>query len=511
MNGQRKHTETAKLKVKKLSKQLVAILVVLMLLITAMPSGLLGMLVSAWEWAPTLKVYGRENGYVGSYRYQKYPNSAGDPYYAYYNASTGTYSTYLNRNVLQYVSSGIGGVRLRGNGTTIELIGHYGMALTRSDAVNNVNIKEVYCIESGISFDGYASADVDKGTTYDIKNPGDSWYWNALPAGVREGILRALLYGYSEGKTGMPNLGGTPSVDMKAATQVLIWEIQQQIHLTSTGGGLDAMSWDPDYRRDFEYGGARLYGGRYFDSIRGTAAEPYYRYIMLLCSQHDTGFSFSYPTAAQAQANSNILNRQSDGTYKVVLEETNGIELPLGVVSGTGINVSRTGVRGHYTYTFTSNSPIPDGVTLTLRKDVGRANNDPPYILQTSNSSGRVVGTDDHYQTMAQGAIDDKFWYVSFKTEEGAGEIEKAADGGTRAGFTFDFYGPLSNGPTHHYITTDANGAAAVDHLPVGTYDVTETAAPNSDFKKPPTQTVEVRANETTTVSFYNEWKDGKL
>ncbi|MDR1564635.1 MAG: Cys-Gln thioester bond-forming surface protein, partial [Oscillospiraceae bacterium] len=474
---------------KRVSRSLVALLIALMMLITALPSGLLGMLASAWEYTPGIQVWGTEEGQIGNYKYV--PG--------------------INRNRLMYGPGGVSYMRVTSNGYAGGIFGRYGAASSRYNAENFIDVKAIYCIESGTSFaitGGYNTVSGTEAMTYHKVPYGvesvdvtSDWYWNALPAASREGILRTLLYGWKEGQSVPTPPGGYANADdMRAATQCLLWEFQQQNRLDPGYGHGDRITFSWSGRNQNGASGTwESWGDKYFVSIRGTNAEAYYNYILDLAAQHNTGWSFSRSTAGDAQNNTYVMD-YNNGTYSVTLQDTNGILLNAKTVNmPSGITMVN---NGGGSYTFRTNQGIPNGATITLKKDVGKDGLTATFVL---------TDTADHYQRMAYGAKDDKLWYVSFKTEEGTGKIVKTADGPTVAGFTFDFYGPLGKGPSHHYGTTGADGIAIIEHLPIGMYEVTETAAPNSDFKKPPTQTVEVRANETTTVSFYNEWKDGKL
>lgn len=61
---------------------------------------------------------------------------------------------------------------------------------------------------------------------------------------------------------------------------------------------------------------------------------------------------------------------------------------------------------------------------------------------------------------------------------------------------------PVGNG-TGEY-TTDSSGTIQLSNLPVGTYVVTETKAPDGYFLDAPTQTITIKKGETTSITFEN-------
>lgn len=86
------------------------------------------------------------------------------------------------------------------------------------------NTRLAYCIEAGVDFsedDGFVSS------SYSNSN-----YYKLLPDSAQEGIFYTLLYGYSDGKESP--VEGTNKDDYQFATQIIIWEYQQQLRTNAT-------------------------------------------------------------------------------------------------------------------------------------------------------------------------------------------------------------------------------------------------------------------------------------
>ena len=93
------------------------------------------------------------------------------------------------------------------------------------------------------------------------------------------------------------------------------------------------------------------------------------------------------------------------------------------------------------------------------------------------------------------------------KLTTGTAKIVKATtNGGTKAGWHFEVKN--SSGTVVGNYVTDATGVIAVDLVP-GTYTVTETDGAQKYWVNDsnPTRTVTVKANETATVTFTNQWR----
>ena len=142
-----------------------------------------------------------------------------------------------------------------------------------------------YCIEGGIEFNtttgGYTGS---TGT--------DSGYWNRLPQSTQEGIMLTALYGWKPGCS-LP-VSGINADDFYMATQVLIWEWQQQLRFS------------PHYRQDNGPIGAN----QFYGIIAGRNAEKAYNWILDAVAAHSTIPSFTAASAAEAAAQDAAAERE---------------------------------------------------------------------------------------------------------------------------------------------------------------------------------------------------------
>ena len=125
---------------------------------------------------------------------------------------------------------------------------HY--MLTASDGSS----QQVYCVESGIA---YNASD----NTYTSESGTNSNYLSLLPSEARRGITLTAIYGWKPGAS-LP-VSGINEDDYKMATQIILWEYQQQLRS------------DP-YSR---HGNGHADANQYFSVIAGRPAEKAYNWI----------------------------------------------------------------------------------------------------------------------------------------------------------------------------------------------------------------------------------------
>lgn len=83
---------------------------------------------------------------------------------------------------------------------------------------NGTESRQVYCIESGISY-----GTTDNG--YTSQSGRNSAYFQNLPYTAQFGIMLTSVYGWQPGKSSP--VAGTNEDDYAIATQILMWEYQQ--------------------------------------------------------------------------------------------------------------------------------------------------------------------------------------------------------------------------------------------------------------------------------------------
>ena len=130
---------------------------------------------------------------------------------------------------------------------------------------------QVYCVESGIDF-------TSSNNGYTSSSGSNSRYFQNLPRAAREGIMLTTVYGWQEGLN--TPVAGTNNDDYALATQVIIWEYQQQLRTSPT--------------RIAENNG--IPADHYFKTIQGRPAEKCYNWILEQCAKHLVAPNFSGST-----------------------------------------------------------------------------------------------------------------------------------------------------------------------------------------------------------------------
>ena len=162
-------------------------------------------------------------------------------------------------NFLAYNSDGTTDKRSGSGGSAYR---HY--MLTDSDGVTH----SVYCVESGIPYNTSEN-------TYTSENGTNSDYLNMLPSAARRGITLTAIYGWKPGAS-LP-VSGINEDDYKMATQIILWEYQQQLRS------------DPYSRHSNGHASA----DQYYSVVAGRPAEKAYNWILEQVASHSTVPSFT--------------------------------------------------------------------------------------------------------------------------------------------------------------------------------------------------------------------------
>ena len=284
---------------------------------------------------------------------------------------------------LAYHSDGTVDVRTGSGGNAYR---HY--MLTDSDGISH----HVYCVESGIAYNTSEN-------TYTSENGTNSDYLNMLPSAAKRGITLTAIYGWKPGAS-LP-VSGINEDDYKIATQIILWEYQQQLRS------------DPYSRHSNGHASA----DQYYSVVAGRPAEKAYNWILEQVASHSTVPSF---TAAN-QGDSPVLELKWDTgrkVYTLTVTDTNNLNIDLEMLSGSGVTVSRNGNK----YTFTSKNMIMDPVSFEFRKDIPVAND-------------MLIWGRPGYQTMMTGASDPVSFFMNIKTETyGTAKIVKTSEDGIVSG-----------------------------------------------------------------------------
>ena len=370
----------------------------------------------------------------------QYVGSDGQHYYA---PAPYTYLVY-NSNGTMDVRSSSGGNAYR----------HY--MLTASDGSS----QQVYCVESGIAYD-------TSDNTYTSESGTNSNYLNLLPAEARRGITLTAIYGWKPGAS-LP-VSGINEDDYKMATQVILWEYQQQLRS------------DP-YSR---HGNGHASANQYYSTVAGRPAEKAYNWILSQVASHSMVPSFTSTKKNEAPELELKWDTEKK-VYTLTVTDTNNLKIDLETVKGSGVSITRSGNK----YTFTSKNMIMNPVTFEFRKDIPVAND-------------MLIWGRPGYQTMMTGASDPVSFFAKIKTETyGTAKIVKTSEDGIVSGITFNISGTdILGNKVDKNVTTGENGQIKEKLLP-GTYLVKEQ--PVDRYVTPSAQYVTIESGQTATVHFSN-------
>ncbi|MHA9737022.1 SpaA isopeptide-forming pilin-related protein [Robinsoniella peoriensis] len=329
---------------------------------------------------------------------------------------------------------------------------------------NGSESRFVYCIESGIN---YGTSD----NGYRSQSGKNSAYFQNLPYSAQYGIMLTSVYGWQPGKSSP--VAGANEDDYAVATQILLWEYQQQLRTSP---------------QDLHANSAGIRADNYLRTIQGRPAEQCYNWILGQMTQHTTIPSFASNKSSSAQVHT-LKYDPATKKYSLTLTDTNNTMADLKFSSNDGITVSRSGNK----YTFSSSKMITSPVSISVQKNIPGVKND--LLIW-----GRVG-----FQTMMCGAEDPVVFYLRIDTETyGTGRIRKTSEDGVVSGISFH----ISSNGVDKTVTTKEDGTVDVQLMP-GTYTVTEQSI---DYYLPQdTQKVTIVSGQTSTVTFNNKLKRGSL
>lgn len=361
----------------------------------------------------------------------------------YYSPAPTIFMVYHADGTTEFLSSS-GGHRYK----------HYMM--TDSEGVTH----SVYCVESGIPYEAS-----DNG--YTSESGKNSTYLKLLPSAARRGITLTTIYGWKPGAT-LP-VSGINADDYKMATQVILWEYQQQLRT------------DP-YSR---HGNGQAPANQFYNIIAGRPAEKAYNWILSQVASHSTVPSFTSTKKSEAPE-LELKWDTSKKVYTLTVTDTNNLKIDLEMLKGSGVSVTRSGNK----YTFTSKRMMMDPVSFEFRKDIPVAND-------------MLIWGRPGYQTMMTGASDPVSFFVKIKTETyGTGKIVKTSEDGIVSGISFHISGTdILGNKVNETVITGENGQIKEKLLP-GTYLVKEL--PVDRYVTPSAQYVTIESGQTSSVHFSN-------
>ena len=324
-----------------------------------------------------------------------------------------------------------------------------------------------YCSEYGVIF---KTGD----NTYQSTDP-DLYYFSNLPEVIKSYIKIALVYGYQEGKA-LP-INGINKDDYIFATQIIIWEFQQQVRTSPSA-----------IRKD----NGLVKADQFYDELKDRPAELAYNYILSEMAKHMIIPSFTNRILYEAPTHTLKYNG-STNNYSITLTDTNNLNIDLNTINESGISVTRSGNR----YTFTSNGKISGTKSLTFKKNLYLSDDN----LLAWNSPGN--------QSCTTGMKDPIQFFANFQTEEdGTVKIRKVKEGGESGGISFTITG---NG-INQTAVTDRNGNISLS-LPPGNYTLTENMDEEMKLYYEPQEPIQlsVKSGEESFVQVYNKLKRGTI
>lgn len=359
--------------------------------------------------------------------------------------------------------------------------------------------QQAICIEAGVSY--------STGSSYVGKASSDD-YMLMLPTKARRDLKIALLCGFNSTVTKSP-VANTNLDDFSFATQIIVWEIQQQLRTGYNKGDLKANKWGTP--KDV-----------YYEQLKGRPAEKCYEYILNKMKAFSLFPSFTSADKTSIPVHTMKYN-SSTKKYSITLPDNNKSNMPASAFNISGVTVTKSG----YDYTFSTTSKISGTKACTYKAN------------RTTGKQLVVWKSNGDSQTMADGIDDPVRFYANFKTSDlGTAQIKKVwehnHDTSSTKADNSDIYFTIKNSSgsavkatgkagSYTYSTSgsvsqfklNSSNTFLVKSLPAGTYTVTEHGK-NSDGSIPyytrtggVSKTVTVTAGGTGTVTFKNTRNTG--
>ena len=410
----------------------------------------------------------------------------GDNVYAamlgnYIGSDNGTYGDKRNYTFIYYKADGdvATATRVKSN--------HAKLGVSKNGVT-----QQAICIEAGVSY--------STGSSYVGKASSDD-YMLMLPTKARRDLKIALLCGFNSTVTKSP-VANTNLDDFSFATQIIVWEIQQQLRTGYNKGDLKANKWGTP--KDV-----------YYEQLKGRPAEKCYEYILNKMRAFSLLPSFVNDAKSKAPTYTMEYN-SSKKKYSITLPDNNKSNMPASAFNVPGVTVTKSG----YDYTFSTTSKISGTKACTYKAN------------RTTGKQLVVWKSNGDSQTMADGIDDPVQFYANFKTSDlGTAQIKKVwehkHDSSSTQASNSDIYFTIKNSSgsavkatgkagSYTYSTSgsvtkfklNSSNTFLVKSLPAGTYTVYEfgndgNGIPNYT-RKNLSQTVTVTAGGTGTVTFKN-------
>ena len=364
---------------------------------------------------------------------------------------------------------------------------------------------QAICIEAGVAFYGSSVQN------YIGKSESQADYLGWLNPSDLKNIKLALLCGFHDNKSQTTSpVSGSNMDDFAFATQMIVWEYQQQLR---TGYGVN------DLKTNSVNTPAKVFQEQLFDdNKKATPAYDCYKYILDAMSNYGKIPSFCRTTSKDA-VTFDLKYNPTTKRYEHEFTDSKNSGMAVSAFSlPSGLGLTKSGNKYTF-YTTTANK------TFSVRYNQNGKNRKP------ANSEGFVVWADNtnsssRTQTLASGVADPVKMYVNFKsaTATGTAKISKtwvhngnatanydkiyftvknkstnaAIKGtGSAGSYTYSSSGTVSN------FKLNSSNTFTIAKLPAGTYTVTEHTVSGYTVDKV-SKDVTIKIGETGTVSFKN-------
>ena len=257
----------------------------------------------------------------------------GDNVYAamlgnYIGSDGKTYADKYNYDYIYYKSDGSVGVATRYAST------HAKLGISKNGVT-----QQALCIEAGVSY--------STGSSYVGKDTSDRYMQN-LPPDISKSLKYALLCGFNSDVKKSP-VANTNLDDFSFATQIIVWEIQQQLRTGYNKGDLKANKWGTP-------------ATVYYEQLKGRPAEKCYEYILNKMKAYSIVPSFTNEMKSKAPTYTMEYN-SSTKKYSITLPDSNKSNMPASAFNIPGVTVTKSG----YDYTFSTTSKISGTKACTYK------------------------------------------------------------------------------------------------------------------------------------------------
>lgn len=314
----------------------------------------------------------------------------------------------------------------------------------------------VYCIELGAQINA-------QGNPIAIT----SSYWKNMSSFQKEAIELIMVYGFPNKKR-----SGYSEELQFAATQMLIWEVQQ------------------GWRTSYSSVTPKTSTLANFVKKHAKLTEVY-KSIITEVNNHKKIPSFSAATKTKISTTTIPYVNKTDSKYSVVLTDTNKVLSQFNISCPKGITCKISSNK----LTIVAAKEI-SATDIKLTKKIPTGVSQSKILLDSTNSQKMILGVSKDLPAIVG--------YVRVDNENlGSIEIIKTSEDGVKKGFKFRVKGTNYD----KTFTTDSNGKITIKDLKVGKYTITETNAPSKYVVNSAKTITLTNSKLNQTLKVYNELK----